>query len=380
MIFFSIFLSLFVLGLLYLLMKSSDHRKWMFARYLASGLFGVLFASCFGLFPGFIVTLAFGCVLAILWDVFRMPKTLTIPLLVSAMFVGHWICYWLIVKPEVDDQDAIRKQIVPLAIDERLTRPATPAIDAKLTIEVQQIVDELESLIQERRQRTSRDAAFDRILASRWNRVINNRGFGSFQRTSIPESTNFYLPDRTPIPQRNRLPLTPIEEEIDHPVFVPMAKPSRNHRPLVAEFAFSFGWGWERSPGEYLGFQPHQLGIPDFNESMASQEQSIEFVAGWKIDSVLLIGLLHPPKPTVYLTQNFPRMDEAKRVSTREPDEFEMAGLKSVAEGSELYVGKTRSGKAIRMVGGLRAAKSCTACHGCREGELLGAFSYTLVK
>jgi hypothetical protein len=32
------------------------------------------------------------------------------------------------------------------------------------------------------------------------------------------------------------------------------------------------------------------------------------------------------------------------------------------------------------MIGRIRTAKSSTTCHGCREGELLGAFSYTLAK
>jgi hypothetical protein len=32
----------------------------------------------------------------------------------------------------------------------------------------------------------------------------------------------------------------------------------------------------------------------------------------------------------------------------------------------------------IRMVGSLRAAKSCLACHSVHRGDLLGAFTYEL--
>jgi Protein of unknown function (DUF3365) len=86
------------------------------------------------------------------------------------------------------------------------------------------------------------------------------------------------------------------------------------------------------------------------------------------------------PKPTVYMAKNLPRMDEVKTAPTRDPDEFETAGLKAIAGGKELYFGQSRTAPLLRMVGGIRAAKSCVNCHGCREGELLGAFSYTLAK
>jgi Protein of unknown function (DUF3365) len=80
------------------------------------------------------------------------------------------------------------------------------------------------------------------------------------------------------------------------------------------------------------------------------------------------------------MTENLPRMDEAKTAPTRDPDEFEAAGLKAIAKGDELYLGQSKTEPLLRMIGGIRASKSCTTCHGCREGELLGAFSYTLAK
>jgi hypothetical protein len=78
------------------------------------------------------------------------------------------------------------------------------------------------------------------------------------------------------------------------------------------------------------------------------------------------------------MTENLPRMDEARTAPTRELDEFETAGLAAIAKGQELYVGESKSAATMRMIGGIRAAKSCTTCHGCNEDELLGAFSYVL--
>ena len=34
----------------------------------------------------------------------------------------------------------------------------------------------------------------------------------------------------------------------------------------------------------------------------------------------------------------------------------------------------------IEMLGSVRAAASCTECHGVKRGELLGAFSYELIR
>ena len=35
-------------------------------------------------------------------------------------------------------------------------------------------------------------------------------------------------------------------------------------------------------------------------------------------------------------------------------------------------------GPTLRMLGAIRAANQCVACHAAERGQLLGAFSYTL--
>jgi hypothetical protein len=71
-------------------------------------------------------------------------------------------------------------------------------------------------------------------------------------------------------------------------------------------------------------------------------------------------------------------MDELRKAPTRPLDEFEAEGLKELRRGEDLFVRDAPSGR--RMLGAVRSAKQCVACHGGQRGDLLGAFSYTFVR
>lgn len=45
-------------------------------------------------------------------------------------------------------------------------------------------------------------------------------------------------------------------------------------------------------------------------------------------------------------------------------------------QGEDLFA--SRDGDDLRMLGAVRSAKQCVACHGGERGDLLGAFSYVL--
>lgn len=264
-----------------------------------------------------------------------------------------------------------------LNFDDRLRRPARSVIDAEpITNEL----DELEESAQYHWKKNGREFHFSRLHRSQVDQFVNHPGFGVVRMLRAVREKDFYLPHREPIPQPIRLATSQDRVAFEHPIPTPKHVENLTHRKTVAEFAFPFGWGWERSPNEHLGFQPHQLGKRSRFESDTLGTWSLELDDGWRIVSLELIGLLAHPRPTVYMTENLPRMDEAKTAPTRDPDEFESAGIKAIAKGQELYFGQSRTEPLLRMVGGIRAAKSCTNCHGCREGELLGAFSYTLMK
>lgn len=72
--------------------------------------------------------------------------------------------------------------------------------------------------------------------------------------------------------------------------------------------------------------------------------------------------------------------DAAKdaKIEMRSPDAFEWAGVLELRNGKDTFV--RHKEKTIRMLGALRATEQCVKCHtGTKEGDLLGAFSYTFV-
>ena len=70
-------------------------------------------------------------------------------------------------------------------------------------------------------------------------------------------------------------------------------------------------------------------------------------------------------------------MEILNELPTRSLDLFESTGLEALAKGDELFT-RSRNG-VVRMLGAVRAKSDCLSCHdNKREGDLLGAFSYTL--
>lgn len=69
---------------------------------------------------------------------------------------------------------------------------------------------------------------------------------------------------------------------------------------------------------------------------------------------------------------------EAPKIEIRALDTFEIAGVHELKDGKETFV--RHKGNVIRMLGALRAGEQCIKCHtGTKQGDLLGAFSYTFV-
>ena len=78
----------------------------------------------------------------------------------------------------------------------------------------------------------------------------------------------------------------------------------------------------------------------------------------------------------VYLTDRLPSMEQVRQGKTRPLDIFEEAALPSLRDGEDLYI--VSKNDTLRMLGALRATKTCQQCHDAQVGDLLGAFSYTL--
>jgi hypothetical protein len=139
------------------------------------------------------------------------------------------------------------------------------------------------------------------------------------------------------------------------------------HLDNAVSFLNPFDFGYVRDREHVAGFQSHQ-----FLRNAKGPER-------WQVERLDLVGLLKYDAPVVYLTENLPRMDELRDAPTRPLDSFEQQALAGLRNGEDLLTQHTGSDR-LRMLGSLRAVKQCTACHQAQRGELLGAFSYKLVR
>lgn len=96
------------------------------------------------------------------------------------------------------------------------------------------------------------------------------------------------------------------------------------------------------------------------------------------VRQVSLVGLVVHDEPTVYHTPEGLK-SRPVMVQTRAIDDFEAAGLDRLRGGEDLFI-RQRTDRELRMLGAIRAADACLKCHDGHRGDLLGAFSYTLLK
>ncbi len=98
----------------------------------------------------------------------------------------------------------------------------------------------------------------------------------------------------------------------------------------------------------------------------------------WRVCDLQLVSLLKFSRPYVYVSEFMPAMTELPDLEKRGLSSFENKALK------QLYAGKDIISEAtdhkIKLLGSLRASKDCLSCHSVDRGDLLGAFSYELVR
>jgi hypothetical protein len=138
------------------------------------------------------------------------------------------------------------------------------------------------------------------------------------------------------------------------------------HQGRVVDFVNADNFGFMKDRRHVAGFQEHQIShTPTPSEP-------------WTLQTLDLIGVALHEEPVAYVSEYLPRMDELRAAPTRSLDDFEAAGLTALERGEELFV-RDRGGER-RMLGAIRAARQCLACHGGERGDLLGAFSYRLTQ
>lgn len=126
--------------------------------------------------------------------------------------------------------------------------------------------------------------------------------------------------------------------------------------------------GYIESRDHVVGFEPHRFDkLPEL-DGLSSGE--------WRLAKLELVSLLKHPEPRVYVSAHLPRMDELKDAPTRPLKPFEARSLPQLRTARDTVVEDGLN--TVRMLGAVRAGKSCLDCHFVKRGELLGAFSYVL--
>jgi hypothetical protein len=136
------------------------------------------------------------------------------------------------------------------------------------------------------------------------------------------------------------------------------------HKSELNNFLYPGGFGYVKDRGNVAGFKSHR-----FRWKPGSSQR-------WSIQHVQLVGILTHEEPVVYLTDKLPSMEQVRQGKIRPLDFFEEVALPSLRDGEDLYI--VSKDNTLRMLGALRATKTCQKCHDAEIGDLLGAFSYTL--
>lgn len=179
----------------------------------------------------------------------------------------------------------------------------------------------------------------------------------------------------------------------DSPTLPSVLALSGFHTSTTHEFAHPDSWGLVKDVKHVAGFLPHTLqGTPDIRpRSRYDQANPVKnkeggiisypLVERWAVRKVELIGLLVHDAPVVYLNpeNTLPTMADAGKFKTRELSHFESSSLKDLAAGKTI-VAVDATVNQVRMVGAIRMAEACLKCHEGKRGDLLGAFSYDLVR
>src|SRR5262249_23112414 len=143
------------------------------------------------------------------------------------------------------------------------------------------------------------------------------------------------------------------------------------HDAAALDFVNPLRMGYVRDRDHVAGFQAHRFMTMPQLASIDPPRRS------WQIVRLELVSLLKHEAPAAYVSKNLPQMDELKDAPTRPLDAFEQRAVARLRSEEDLVIDD--SVDRIRMVGSLRAGKSCLDCHSVRRGNLLGAFTYELV-
>jgi hypothetical protein len=137
----------------------------------------------------------------------------------------------------------------------------------------------------------------------------------------------------------------------------------------LSDFLNPRGFGYVKDRAHVAGFKSHGFRSDTYPAWRSEYWR-------WQVQHIQLVGILSYEKPLVYLTDRLPSMEQVRQGKTRPLDYVEEAALTALRDGDDLFLAS--KGNTVRMLGALRATKSCQQCHDAEVGDLLGAFSYSL--
>ncbi len=217
-----------------------------------------------------------------------------------------------------------------------------------------------------------RERALQQLHEGQVSAFVNSPGFG-VGRSFRPTNRDIELPDESPVPidESGSIPQESAASMLvgGHAALDPTSPDLDSlHRASVLDFAFPQGFGYVKDRSRVYGFRPHRISKTP-TEGLAP--------GSWRFRKLELVSLLKHSKPAVYVSANLPRMSDLHNAPTRPLDAFESAALPRLAK-DDLVVHSTDD--RLRVLGSIRAAEACLACHAKKQGDLLGAFSYHLDK
>ncbi|VTT97650.1 Putative uncharacterized protein OS=Rhodopirellula baltica (strain SH1) GN=RB12558 PE=4 SV=1 [Gemmataceae bacterium] len=263
---------------------------------------------------------------------------------------------WRSVRAEERRLEALRTQYPFESLEERLPRPVPPSAAG-----APGQLAEIEQSLSEWRNK-ARALALERLHSDSVNRFAQTPGLGVGRMGNLSRPTvgNLRPRDEDDAPPQQDY-FRPKASTSEPPPKPTEAALNTIHVHGVVDFANPQGFGYVKDRRHVAGFQSHGFSrVP-----VAADE--------WTVATVDLVGLLLHDKPVVYVSEKLPRMEDLRSAPTRPLDPFEATGLVALQKGADLH---TADG--LRVLGALRNAQQCAACHEGDRGALLGAFSYRL--
>ncbi|MGE3314362.1 MAG: hypothetical protein AB7O26_04540 [Planctomycetaceae bacterium] len=152
------------------------------------------------------------------------------------------------------------------------------------------------------------------------------------------------------------------------------------HDAGLSDFLNPDRFGNVESRDRVAGFRAHQFSRMPLNGAATDSwgQEAITW-EHWRIQKLELVSLLKHDTPRVYISDHLPRMEQLEGARTRPLNAFETGALPKLATEQDLVIDDSEAGR-ILLLGALRAGNECRKCHSVDRGQLLGAFSYLLVR